>query len=478
MRRDDRTGRVLGRDARRRNAQPRVEGLEGRLLLYATTGGAWQHPSTITYSFVPDGTNVAGFGSNLFSAFNAKWSTATWEAAFQKAAATWEQAANINLVQVSDNGTPMSGGIFQQGDPGMGDIRISGLTSAALGTGMLAYTLLPPPINGGSEAGDIIVNTSQSWQINSDYDLLTVAIHEFGHALGMDHSAIGSADMYAAYNGIKQSLTPDDTAGIDSIYGPRQPDWFMANFNNSTAANAFNLTPYLDSQGRVAAQGLDIQTLRTSEWFKVTVPANTNGTLVVTMQSTNISALDPGVGIEDSTGHFLTYAFPPGLGYNGGTAVARITGVTPGQVYYIIAGASVGLAAGTGDYGLLVNLGSSPQYPIPLTTYPTLIGLGSGGGAADAAGHGEGNDKGNGHGHGHDHDDGPDWLKAFDGDALMIPDGSSSDAAVAGGTAAPLLLIAPTDSGDGSDSTPGPAPAGPRWFARTSKGSTTTASSN
>ena len=214
---------------------------------------------------MPDGTNVAGFGSNLFSAFNAKWSTATWEAAFQQAAATWEQVANINLVQVSDNGTPIGGGGYQQGDPAMGDIRISGLTSAALGTGLLAYTLLPPPINGGSGPGDIIVNTSQPWQINSDYDLLTVAIHEFGHALGMDHSSISTADMYATYNGIKQSLTADDTAGIDSIYGPRQPDVFMANFNNSTFANAFNLVALLRLPGpdrRPGARHPDLEDLR------------------------------------------------------------------------------------------------------------------------------------------------------------------------------------------------------------------------
>jgi len=66
---------------------------------------------------------------------------------------------------------------------------------------------LPPPINGGSDAGDVFINSSQSWQINNDYDLETVAIHEIGHSLGMAHSTIASAVMYAYYNGMTKRLS-------------------------------------------------------------------------------------------------------------------------------------------------------------------------------------------------------------------------------------------------------------------------------
>jgi hypothetical protein len=50
-------------------------------------------------------------------------------------------------------------------------------------------------------------------------DLLTVAAHEIGHTLGLDHSRDPRALMYAAYTGPNRNLGDDDIAGIQSLYG-------------------------------------------------------------------------------------------------------------------------------------------------------------------------------------------------------------------------------------------------------------------
>src|SRR5206468_3292950 len=139
--------------------------------------------------------------------------------------------------------------------------------------GALAMAFLPPPYNGGSLAGDVVISTTPQWHVNADYDLETVAIHELGHALGMDHSAISTAAMYAGYTGMKQALTSDDSSGIQSLYGVRQPDQFDAGIGNNVASTATLITPYLNSAGQAVFPSLDITTATDYDWFYVTVPA-------------------------------------------------------------------------------------------------------------------------------------------------------------------------------------------------------------
>jgi len=44
-------------------------------------------------------------------------------------------------------------------------------------------------------------------------DLDTVALHEAGHTLGLDHSDDASSVMYAFYGGALRTLTDDDIGG-------------------------------------------------------------------------------------------------------------------------------------------------------------------------------------------------------------------------------------------------------------------------
>ncbi|XP_006881803.1 PREDICTED: matrix metalloproteinase-9 [Elephantulus edwardii] len=58
------------------------------------------------------------------------------------------------------------------------------------------------------------------------YSLFLVAAHEFGHALGLEHSSVPEALMYPKYRFLEGNpLHADDVAGIQYLYGPRpQPD--------------------------------------------------------------------------------------------------------------------------------------------------------------------------------------------------------------------------------------------------------------
>lgn len=340
------------RPARARAARPALESLEARKLLYSTTGGSWIYPVRITYSIVPDGTSIGGTPSNLQETFASK---PGWQLQIQKAAAAWAAATGINLVEVPDNGAPIGSGDYQQGDPASGDIRIGGMPQSG---SQLAFAFSPQSFNGGPLAGDILFNTDQSWQIDGNtYDLRTVAVHEFGHALGMGHSGTYSATQYASYLYAKQSLTSDDTAGIRSIYGSRNPDAFDAAASNNSHTRSSDITPYIDGVGRVALAALDVSTMSDVDWYKLTVPNSTTGTMAVTMQPSNLSSLIPRVTVYDGS---LQPVADSGGTSHGSTVSVTVGGVAPGQTWYIKAMAGDSGPAGIGAYGLLVNLG--PDY--------------------------------------------------------------------------------------------------------------------
>src|SRR5205823_11948701 len=121
----------------------------------------------------------------------------------------------INFAVVADNGSDIGSGNYQQCDPGMGDIRVGGYN---FGSTTLAQCYMPPPDNNYSIGGDLQFNTGQNFNVGTTYDLFTVAMHEIGHALGLDHSQYTGTDMYPVYQGTKTALTSDDIAGIRAIY--------------------------------------------------------------------------------------------------------------------------------------------------------------------------------------------------------------------------------------------------------------------
>jgi hypothetical protein len=87
---------------------------------------------------------------------------------------------------------------------------------------VLAHAFFPPPVNPSPGiAGDVHFDDAETWMEGSTggIDLLSVAIHELGHALGLRHSTDPNAIMFPTYSGPRHDLGEDDIAGIQSIYG-------------------------------------------------------------------------------------------------------------------------------------------------------------------------------------------------------------------------------------------------------------------
>ena len=166
---------------------------------------------------------------------------------------------------------------------------------------------MPPPVNNFSVAGDFHFNTGQAFNINSTYDLFTVATHEFGHALGLHHSSVSSSQMYPTYNGVKTALATDDINGIRSIYGgARAADGYDAVASNGTTATATDITSLIDATALTAlVSGLDITTTADQDYYKFVAPAGLSGTTTIGVVSQGLSLLSPMVTIYNAAGTSL-----------------------------------------------------------------------------------------------------------------------------------------------------------------------------
>jgi len=148
-------------------------------------------PTTITYSYVPDGTFIPnrglGLGSGnsvLFSWLNGRYgNSATWQSLFDQVFARWAELTGLSYVhETNDDGANTNGPLGVLGV--RGDVRIGAFNFANDGNfGVLAYNNFP-------QDGDMIFDAFDNFYnntANNSRSLRNVAAHEHGHGLGMLH---------------------------------------------------------------------------------------------------------------------------------------------------------------------------------------------------------------------------------------------------------------------------------------------------
>jgi Ca2+-binding RTX toxin-like protein len=168
-----------------------------------TTGGV------VTWSIAPSQEDVSEFWRQLpgtsFSVDPATVYTFDFEASLRMAFAAWSRYGNVEFVQVVDPG----GAAGDQIDP---DIRIF---FAPIPGNTLGFAFFPSPLE-VPIAGDILLDVDRS--LNFDVPLFEgLAIHEIGHALGLEHIETIDAIMNPVLT--QPDILADDIAGIRQIYG-------------------------------------------------------------------------------------------------------------------------------------------------------------------------------------------------------------------------------------------------------------------
>lgn len=132
--------------------------------------------------------------------------------AVQNAARTWSSAGACFQFPYGGTTTKTLAAYDDENVVFWGD----GLSYPALAQTTIWYNIA----TGDSLECDMEFNDNFTWSTSGyDYDVETVALHEFGHFLVLCHSDTPEAVMYKYYQGLRRDLHQDDISGIQYIYG-------------------------------------------------------------------------------------------------------------------------------------------------------------------------------------------------------------------------------------------------------------------
>jgi hypothetical protein len=315
----------------------------------AVFGVPWSYPAYLTLSFAPDGTQIGGQTSTLFSTLGAQQPAAAWQADVVRAVQTWAVKTNLNIGIVPDNGQPFGASGSGGQVPGFGDIRIG---AAKLSSNVPAVSIPHDPFLSGTWSGDIVLNSAIDFT-RPQTDLYDVLLHELGHVFGLGPSTDPVSVLYQKATWVTPQLAASDVAAIEALYGaPTLGPGYHRTFQTAAPIRypADDGSPFTGATPLLALGQLTIAGPNT--FFSVQT-TTFSGPMTFRLQTAGISVLAPALTVYDANGNVLGQAQSTNL--LGDTVSVHLSNATANTTYYLgVQAATTGLFA-VGRFGVAVT---------------------------------------------------------------------------------------------------------------------------
>jgi hypothetical protein len=356
----------------------------------SSPSGATGTPTTLTYSFVPDGTPIDGFNgepaapSNLFAFMRGIYGAndATWQAHYHAIFARWGQLCGVTYVyEDNDDAVALgssAGSLNVRGDLRMGGHFIDG------NSGVLAYNFFP-------QNGDMVIDTGDNYYTNINSNSLrlrNILAHEHGHGMGQAHvcpiaqTKLMEPFISTAYDGPRH----DDIRNAQQHYG----DKFEPNNSAGAATNLGSLAAGSNTTvGTVPAPAIPLSSLCSlnvngdQDFYKISVTGQRLLTVTVTPIGENYD--DATQSCSGQSGSCCSGTFTDSravgnldiqvLASNGTTVISAGT-VSPAGTAEVLSNVSL---PGAGDYYIRVYSASGVSevqlYTLGLSVVETTLAL-------------------------------------------------------------------------------------------------------